>query len=111
VGAVNAASAVAFVPGQNVDDYINAAGGPSPTADLRRAYVRQPNGKVQSVRRRRLLPDHVPTVRAGAVVTVPAGGGVSQLAAVNQALSLVGTIATVLGSVITSYVLVRNLSR
>jgi rRNA processing protein Gar1 len=36
---------------------------------------------------------------------------VSQLAAVNQALSLVGTIATVLGSVITSYVLVRNLSR
>jgi rRNA processing protein Gar1 len=53
----------------------------------------------------------VPTVRAGAVVTVPAGGGVSQLAAVNQALSLVGTIATVLGSVITSYVLVRNLSR
>jgi protein involved in polysaccharide export with SLBB domain len=111
LGAVNAPGAVAFTPGQNVDDYINAAGGPGPAADLRRAYVRQPNGKVQSVRRRRLLPDYVPAVRAGAVVTVPAGGGASQLAAVNQGLTLLGTVATVVGSLITSYVLVRNLRR
>ena len=111
VGAVNAPGAVAFAPGQNVDDYINAAGGPGPNADLRRAYVRQPNGKVQSVRRRRLLPDHVPEVRAGAVVTVPAGTAASQLAAANQLLGFIGTIATVVGSIITSYVLVRNLSR
>jgi hypothetical protein len=57
------------------------------------------------------LPDYVPAVRAGAVVTVPAGGGASQLAAVNQGLTLLGTVATVVGSLITSYVLVRNLRR
>jgi protein involved in polysaccharide export with SLBB domain len=108
-GAVNASGAVAFTPGQNVDDYVNAAGGPGPNADLRRVYVRQPNGKVQSVRRRRFLPDYVPEVRAGALVIVPAGSASSQLAGFTQAVSLLQTIATVVGSVITTYVLVRNI--
>jgi hypothetical protein len=76
---------------------------------LRRAYVRQPNGKVESVRRRRFLPDHVPEVRAGAVVIVPAGTAASQLAGFTQAVGLLQTLAAVVGSVITTYVLVRNL--
>jgi protein involved in polysaccharide export with SLBB domain len=109
VGAVNAPGAVAFAPRQDVDDYVRAAGGPGPNADLRRAYVQQPNGKVQSVRRRRFLPDYVPEVRAGAVVTVPPGGAASQLAGFTQAVGLLQTLAAVIGSVITTYVLVRNL--
>ena len=93
VGAVNAPGAVAFTPGQNVDDYIRAAGGQGPNSDVGRAFVRQPNGKVQSVRRRRFLPDHVPQVRAGAVVTVPAGTPASQLAFINQIAGVLQTIA------------------
>jgi protein involved in polysaccharide export with SLBB domain len=109
VGAVNAAGAVAFAPGGDVDDYVRAAGGPGPNADLRRVFVQQPNGKVESVRRRRFLPDHVPAVRAGAIVTVPAGSPASQLAGFAQAASILQTVATVVGSIITTYVLVRNL--
>jgi hypothetical protein len=107
VGAVNAPSAVAFAPGQNIDDYVRAAGGPGPTADLSRAYVRQPNGKVQSVRRRRFLPDHVPTVRAGATVEVPAGGVAAN--SLQQTLNFVQAIITLVGGLATTYVLVRNL--
>ena len=91
VGAVNAPSAVAFAPGQNLDDYVRAAGGPAPNADLTRAYVRQPNGKVESVRRRRFLPDYVPAVRAGATVVVPTGGGAANTLAV--VIGLVGQLS------------------
>ena len=72
IGAVNAPTAVAFVPGKNIDYYIQSAGGPARDADAGRAYVRQPNGKVESKRRHFfLLPTSVPEVRAGAEVTVP----------------------------------------
>jgi hypothetical protein len=108
-GAVNAPSAVAFAPGQDVDDYVRAAGGAGPNADLSRAYVRQPNGKVQSVRRRRFLPDHVPQVRAGAVVTVPSGAPAGALAGFNQAVSLIQGLVTVIGGLVTTYFLVRSL--
>jgi protein involved in polysaccharide export with SLBB domain len=108
-GAVNAPGAVAFAPGEDVDDYVRGAGGAGPNADLRRAYVRQPNGKVQSVRRRRFLPDHVPEVRAGAEVIVPAGAPGSQLAGFTQALGLLQTLSGVIAGVITTYFLVRQL--
>jgi protein involved in polysaccharide export with SLBB domain len=107
-GAVNAPGAVAFTPGENLDDYVRGAGGPGPTADLRRAYVRQPNGKVQSVRRRRFLPDYVPEVRAGAVVTVPPGAPGGQLAGFTQALGLIQAVIAVVGGIVTTYVVVRN---
>ena len=70
-GAVNSPVAVAYVPGQNLDYYLSAAGGPSRKADTKRAYVRQPNGKVESVHRRFLLPDGVPKPGPGSLVFVP----------------------------------------
>lgn len=101
-GAVNAPSSVAFVPGKNIYYYINAAGGPAPNADRRHAYVRQPNGKVESVRARPLIiPDAVPEVRAGAQVIVPAGapaaGFVQTLATIAQ---VVGTLSGIVVTVI-----------
>ena len=43
----------------------------STKADQSRAYVTQPNGKVQSIDRRRFLPDGVPEPRPGSSVYVP----------------------------------------
>ena len=70
-GAVNSPVAVAYVPGANLDYYVSAAGGASLKADTKRAYVRQPNGKVESVHRRFLLPDGVPQPGPGSMVFVP----------------------------------------
>jgi protein involved in polysaccharide export with SLBB domain len=70
-GAVNAPSNVAFVPGRDLNYYVDAAGGPSRTGDEGHAYVTQPSGRLESVHERRLLPDGVPVPRPGAVVTVP----------------------------------------
>lgn len=69
-GAVNAPVAVAYVQGKSLDYYISAAGGGSRLADLRRAFVTQPNGSVQS-RAKWLMFSRDPQPRAGAAVTVP----------------------------------------
>ena len=45
-GAVNSPLAVAYVPGEDINFYIRSAGGGNTHADLNRAYVTQPNGKV-----------------------------------------------------------------
>ncbi|MHB1223865.1 MAG: SLBB domain-containing protein [Gemmatimonadaceae bacterium] len=47
-GAVNSPVAVSYVPGRDIEYYIRASGGPSRDADIKRAYVTQPNGKVES---------------------------------------------------------------
>ena len=103
VGAVNAPSSVAFVPGRNIDYYVRAAGGPARDADEGRAYVRQPNGKFESKRKRFfLLPTSVPEVRAGAEVTVPtrsafdANGAATSIALFAQ---IAGTLAAVITAV------------
>jgi protein involved in polysaccharide export with SLBB domain len=70
-GAVNQPSTVAYVRGRGIDYYISAAGGPSRLADEGRAYVVQPSGKLESVRKRWLLPSTNPQPRPGSVVTVP----------------------------------------
>jgi hypothetical protein len=50
--------------------YVRAAGGGTRSADLHRAYVTQPDGNVESMRIRRLLPDGIPDPRPGRVVYV-----------------------------------------
>jgi polysaccharide biosynthesis/export protein len=69
-GSVNSPVAVAYVPGRDIDYYINAAGGATRRGDNRRSFVTQPNGKVES-RRPRLLGDHKPTPQPGSAVFVP----------------------------------------
>lgn len=95
-GAVNAPTAVTYVPGADLDYYVRAAGGPSARADLSRAYVRQANGKLASVRRRPFLPDDVPEPDAGAQVFVP-----ERLARVDSqgVGQFVGIIVQVVGAV------------
>lgn len=70
-GEVNSPVAVAYVPGQDIQYYVRAAGGPAAKADVSRAYVTQPNGKVEAVVRRPFAPDANPRPRAGARVFVP----------------------------------------
>ena len=69
-GAVNSPVAVAYVPGADLDYYVRAAGGPSRKADTKRAYVTQPNGKVES-RGRTLGVSRTPDPKAGSTVVVP----------------------------------------
>jgi protein involved in polysaccharide export with SLBB domain len=70
-GAVNSPIAVTYSPGASIDYYIRAAGGGTKKADVDRAYVTQPNGKVESRTPRFLLPDGTPRPDAGSSVFVP----------------------------------------
>jgi protein involved in polysaccharide export with SLBB domain len=94
-GAVNAPGTVAYVRGANLDYYVSAAGGASRKADMKRAYVTQPNGKVESVHRQFLLPDAVPKPGPGGVVVVPereAGQQSPFLASLPIVSSIVGSL-------------------
>jgi protein involved in polysaccharide export with SLBB domain len=70
-GAVNSPVSVTYAPGKSIEYYIRAAGGPSRKADMKRAYVTQPNGKVDARESNFLLPDGMPEPRPGSVVFVP----------------------------------------
>ena len=70
-GAVNAPVAVSYVPGENMNYYIRAAGGPSAKANADLAYVVQSNGKVDAKSRRFLIADYVPKPEPGSKVIVP----------------------------------------
>ena len=70
-GAVNAPMAVAYVRGENLDYYVRAAGGATRVGDASRAYVTNASGRVETVRRRTMLPDGVPVPGPGSKVTVP----------------------------------------
>jgi protein involved in polysaccharide export with SLBB domain len=95
-GAVNSPVAVAYMPGQDLDAYVRAAGGPNQKAAMNRAYVRQPNGKVESVRRRRFWPDGVPVPKPGSVVYVPEAVASDK----SNVLQNLGVIAQLTGSLV-----------
>lgn len=93
-GAVNQPSTVAYVRGRGIDYYISAAGGPSRMADEDRAYVVQPSGKLESVRRRFLLPAVMPQPRPGSMVTVPEKDPADK----KDYVAIVGAVASILAS-------------
>ena len=70
-GAVNSPVSVTYSPGKKIEYYIRAAGGPARAADVGRAYVTQPNGKVDARASHFLLPDHNPEPKPGSTVFVP----------------------------------------
>lgn len=71
-GAVHAPTGVTHEGGRSLPHYVAAAGGFDRQADRGGAYVVQPNGKVESVRRRWfILPDGQPRPEPGAVIVVP----------------------------------------
>jgi len=103
-GAVNSPVAVAYVPGAALDYYISAAGGPTQLADVGRAYVRQPNGGVESRRHRWLLPDPSVFPKAGATIVVPAKDP-------NQKTDLAPILATVTPIILAVVSLIAVLTR
>jgi protein involved in polysaccharide export with SLBB domain len=71
IGAVNAPTAVPYVPGASVDYYVHAAGGSAARGDRKKAYVTQPNGKIESRYRSLGLFAAVPRPEPGSTVFVP----------------------------------------
>ena len=107
-GEVNAPTSVPYRQGADIDYYVNAAGGRGARGDLGRVYVTQPNGKVEGVRRRPLLPDATPEPLPGARVYVPARpegiAGVNGQALVTAAVQIVGAVT----SIIVAFVALRR---
>lgn len=62
---------VAYVVGADIDYYIQSAGGGTTKADAGKAYVLQPNGKIETRRRRAGFYRASPKPLAGSVVQVP----------------------------------------
>jgi protein involved in polysaccharide export with SLBB domain len=106
VGSVNSPGAVAYAPGKSLDWYVDAAGGYTQVADTKHAYVTQPNGKRESVKRRVVLADGVPKPKSGAVVFVPAKVVQEQP---SNVLGTVGTLVQVLGALLTTIIVARRL--
>lgn len=72
VGFVQSPASVPHASGLTLRDYMQRAGGPTSSGASANAYVIQPNGAVESYKRRWwLLPDRDPEPRAGATVVVP----------------------------------------
>lgn len=105
-GAVNLPTVVAIAPGEKLEHYVRAAGGPNRrTADAGGAYVIQPNGKIESRHRVAVLWRSDPTPRAGATVIVPVR---DTLAAPGQALQTFSTVATLLATLLAAVVVIRR---
>jgi protein involved in polysaccharide export with SLBB domain len=103
-GAVNAPANVTFVPGRDLYYYVESAGGGSRTADEGRAYVTQPNGKLESVHTRGWFPPSVPVPQAGAIVTVPEKDPADK----RDLAALASVIAQILVSLVTAVVLLKR---
>jgi polysaccharide export outer membrane protein len=97
-GAVNSPVTVTYSPGKDMEYYIRSAGGPTPIADLKRSYVRQPNGKLESWHPRFMLPDGIPKPEPGSAVYVPSHNPLDKpldfLASIASIASIVAGLAT-----------------
>lgn len=105
-GAVNAPSSVTYVPGKSMEYYVSAAGGYTRDADRGRAYVTQPNGKVESVNKHwSFLPDGKPDPLAGGSVYVPKRDPTDR----KDWLAITGSVAQILASVATTVIIILRL--
>jgi protein involved in polysaccharide export with SLBB domain len=104
-GAVNSPGPVAYEPGRNLDWYVDRAGGYTQTGDQGHAYVTQPNGQRQGVKRRSLFADRVPRPRPGADVFVPNKLIEEQPSNVTGVLA---TAAQVIGALVTIILVARR---
>ncbi len=103
-GAVNASTAIAVNPGASFKYYVRAAGGASATGDEKRAYVIQPNGKIEARERVLWIFVRNPTPRPGATVVVPVR---EERASSSERAATVALIAQTLASVAAVAALLR----
>jgi protein involved in polysaccharide export with SLBB domain len=99
-GAVNSPGAVAYAPGKSLDWYVNAAGGYTGIGDNKRAYVTQPNGKREGVKRRAVFADNVPKPKSGAVIFVPTKVAPEPGSNVTGVITTVAQVLTALATII-----------
>jgi len=104
-GAVNSPVAVTWSPGKTIEYYIRAAGGPSRKADEKRAYVTQPNGKVEARASHFLLPDGLPKPKAGSTVFVPERDPADRPL---DFITSAGSIAQILATLVTLVIALRR---
>jgi protein involved in polysaccharide export with SLBB domain len=104
-GAVQSQLTVTYSPGKSIDYYVRAAGGPGRFADVKHAYVAQPNGKVESRAAHFLLPDGVPQPLAGSTVFVPT---LNPLDKPFDLLGSLGTISQVIAGLATLIIAARR---
>jgi protein involved in polysaccharide export with SLBB domain len=95
-GAVNSPVAVTYAAGKDLNYYIRAAGGPTRKADIDRAYVTQPNGKVDAESQRFLIPDYIPKPKAGSVIFVPETNGETGTSVLTVLSSLTGIVSSLI---------------
>jgi hypothetical protein len=94
-GAVHSQVGVAYVDGADLDYYIRSAGGETSKGDRGRAYVTQPNGKVDATQREFLFWHHRPHPQPGSTVVVPdrdAGDRRDWLGIATAATSILGSL-------------------
>lgn len=103
-GEVNSPIAVAYVKDANVDYYIRSAGGPTIRADPGRAYVAQPNGKIESKKHHALWIDAVPKPLPGSTVTVPVKDPTQK----TDWVALATTTTSLLGALVAIAALVKH---
>jgi len=104
-GAVNSPVSVTYAPGKSIEYYIRAAGGPTVRADVKRAYVTQPNGKLEARQAHFLLPDGVPTPQPGSTVIVPTRDPLDKPI---DLLASLGTITQVIAGLATLIIALRH---
>jgi protein involved in polysaccharide export with SLBB domain len=104
-GSVNSPVSVTWSPGKTIEYYIRAAGGPSQKADAKRAYVTQPNGKVEARAAHWLLPDGIPQPKAGSTVFVPERDPADKPL---DFITSAGSIAQILATVVTLVIALRR---
>jgi polysaccharide export outer membrane protein len=103
-GAVNSPVGVAYVKGADLDFYIRSAGGGTVKADVRRAFVTQPNGKVESRNRHLGLYSSTPEPQPGSTVTVPDKDPNDK----RDYVAMAGAVAQVLASLVAVIAIIRK---
>jgi polysaccharide export outer membrane protein len=103
-GEVNSPISVSYVPGKDIDYYVQSAGGLSKLGDSKRLYVTQPNGKVQSVKRKWwFFPDSKPKPQPGGIVFAPEKDPADKKDWIALAASIAGIVASVTTTLIIAF--------
>jgi protein involved in polysaccharide export with SLBB domain len=95
-GSVNSPVAVSFVKGAKLDFYIRAAGGGTSKSDVGRAYVTQPNGKLESRNSHLYFFKSTPTPQPGSTIVVPPNDPADR----RDYVALLTALTSILGSVV-----------